>query len=93
MACPAQVFVSITREQFDMIVAKAAAAGINLTGAMSGEASHADFTVQWHFDAAAATFTVQCTRRPFLATCGMINDRIRELVLSSTRIGGRRTSM
>ena len=79
MACPEQVFNSISAEQFALIVDKAAAAGINING-HAGEMSRAGFSVRWEFEPATRTFTIQCIERPFLISCAAINNRIQELV-------------
>jgi hypothetical protein len=79
MLCAAQVFSSITQEQFDCIVAKAAAAGITIAGNI-GEMSQSGFTVKWAFDPAASTLTIQCTAHLFLVSCGTVNDRIHDII-------------
>jgi hypothetical protein len=79
MTCPAQVFRSVTRDQFARIVQKAAAAGVVLDG-HAGEVTHAAFALKWRFEPATGVFTVQCTRRPFIVSCSTINGRINELM-------------
>jgi hypothetical protein len=79
MPCAAQVFGSVTVEQFGCIVAKAAADGINIVG-NAGEMTHSGFTVNWRFDPAAATLTIQCTGHPFIVSCGTVNGRIHDIV-------------
>jgi hypothetical protein len=79
MPCAAQVFSSVTVEQFGCIVAKAAASGIKLAG-NADEMSRSGFTVNWQFDPAAATLTIQCTEHPFIVSCGTVNDRIHDIV-------------
>lgn len=79
MTCPAQVFRSVTRDQFARIVLKAAAAGISLEG-QAGEVTHSAFVLKWRFEPAAGVFIVQCTQRPFIVSCATINGRINELM-------------
>jgi hypothetical protein len=41
-----------------------------------GEASERGFTLRWSYDASAQTLQVQCTKKPFVVPCGMVNSRI-----------------
>jgi hypothetical protein len=79
MPCAAQVFSAVTTEQFSCIVAKAAAAGISITG-NAGEMSKSGFKVQWQFDPAASTLTIQCIDHPFFVSCGTVNSRVHDIV-------------
>jgi hypothetical protein len=81
MACPPQVFTSVTPEQLVRIMKKAAAAGIRLEGS-AGQITHSGLSVSWHFDPTNNTFTIQCFKRPFLTPCTLINSRIHELIQS-----------
>jgi len=81
MGCDAQVFTSVTPEQFARILKKAAESGLRL-GGNRGELSHSGFSIAWHFDPDNNTFTVQCTKHPFLMPCTFINSRMHDLVQS-----------
>jgi hypothetical protein len=41
-----------------------------------GEASKRGFTLKWTYEAGAQTLQIQCSKKPFLVPCGVINDRI-----------------
>jgi hypothetical protein len=77
--CAAQTFTSITSDQFNCLVLKAQANGINISG-NSGTASKDGITITWNFDPTAETLTLQCTGKPFFVSCGTINSEIHTLV-------------
>ena len=79
MPCAAQVFRPVTKEQFGAIVAKAAAADINLVG-NTGAVSHSGFTIAWTFEPTSSSWTIQCTSHPFVISCGTVNARIHDIV-------------
>jgi hypothetical protein len=41
-----------------------------------GEASSRGFTLQWTYDGGEQTLQIQCSKKPFLIPCRVINDRI-----------------
>lgn len=41
-----------------------------------GEASKRGFTLKWAYEAAEGTLRIECSKKPFLIPCGVINDRI-----------------
>jgi hypothetical protein len=41
-----------------------------------GEASKRGFTLRWTYEAEERTLEIQCSSKPFLIPCGVINDRI-----------------
>ena len=51
--------------------------------ANEGEQSHRGFTFTWSYDAAEETLRIQCTGKPFLVPCGVINSRIDQLAAKS----------
>jgi hypothetical protein len=80
-SCPTQLFENVTPTQFDCLSQKASAAGINISG-NAGSATQDGITVEWTFDPAAATLSIQCTSAPFFVPCGTINSKISDLVQS-----------
>jgi hypothetical protein len=43
-----------------------------------GEASERGFTLGWSYDARAEELEIQCTKKPLLVPCGMVNGRIND---------------
>ena len=41
-----------------------------------GEASKKGFTLRWIYDTNEKSLEIQCSSKPFLVPCGMVNDRI-----------------
>jgi hypothetical protein len=41
-----------------------------------GEASKRGFTLKWTYEVGEQTLQIQCSKKPFLVPCGMVNDRI-----------------
>jgi hypothetical protein len=78
-SCAAQLFSGFTVEHFTCLVAKANAAGIDISG-NAGSASRDGVTVAWVFDPGAQTLSIQCTSAPFFVSCGAINSKIHDLV-------------
>jgi hypothetical protein len=43
-----------------------------------GEATERSFTLEWSYDANAEQLQIQCTKKPFVVPCGMVNGRIED---------------
>ena len=43
----------------------------------SGEASKKGFTLKWTYNPSEQTLQIQCSDKPFLVPCGVVNDRIK----------------
>lgn len=41
-----------------------------------GEASKRGFTLKWTYEVEKQNLQIQCSKKPFLVPCGVINDRI-----------------
>jgi hypothetical protein len=41
-----------------------------------GEASARGFTLNWRYNAAEQSLFVQCSKKPFVVTCGMVTNRL-----------------
>ena len=80
-SCPAQLFDNVTQPQFDCLSQKAKAAGIDIVG-NTGTACKDGITMEWAFDPAAATLSIQCTSSPIFPPCSVINSKIHSLVES-----------
>jgi hypothetical protein len=42
------------------------------------EASERGFTLKWSYDSSVQTLQIQCTKKPFVVPCGMVNGRIKD---------------
>jgi hypothetical protein len=79
MACPSITLTGITTENYQTLLAKAAAQGLNLAGT-TGSTEYQGMQFLWNYDAAAGSLTIQCTDKPIFIPCSMIESRIRALV-------------
>jgi hypothetical protein len=43
-----------------------------------GEASERGFTLKWRYDATEQSLLVQCSKKPFLVSCGMVMKRLND---------------
>jgi hypothetical protein len=77
--CAAQVFDSITPEQYACLTSKATAQGISITGP-SGQATAHGITIGWLYDSVAQRLTLQCLSAPWVISGGTINHHIHDLV-------------
>ena len=41
-----------------------------------GEATERGFTLRWSYDTSEQTLRIQCTKKPFLVPCGLVEGRI-----------------
>jgi hypothetical protein len=44
-----------------------------------GEASKRGFTLNWTYEADKQVLQIQCSEKPFLLPCGVVNDRVNGL--------------
>lgn len=79
MACPSQAF-KVTAEQLAGLADSALAAGVTLTG-YHGQAEHDGSTIQYDYDPVFDKLVVTCTSKPLIVSCGMVNSKIRELIM------------
>ena len=77
--CAAQVFSDISPAKWLAFKAKAASENITLNGD-DGQITEQGFTFNWHYDATAASLTIQCMGHPFLVTCGEVNGKVHHLI-------------
>jgi hypothetical protein len=47
-------------------------------GSDQGEMTERGFTLKWSYDPSAQTLQIQCTKKPFVVPCGMVNSRIED---------------
>jgi hypothetical protein len=80
--CDPQTFTGITQDQFNSLIQKAVAAGIQISG-NSGSAEQSGVTIAWDFDPTAQTLTLHCTGKPFIVPCGTVNSKMHDLVTSA----------
>lgn len=77
-----QVFRDVTLEQYNQLVAKAKAAGIDLNGT-SGAASKFGVEISWNYAQEAQELTLQCLKTPFFVKAADVDAKIRTLVTES----------
>lgn len=80
MACKPVVFKGITRERFQAVRARIRAqADVNVVGD-TGTASGGGFEATWIYDEPSQALTIQCTRKPFFMSEGLVAEKIRDVV-------------
>ena len=78
-------FQSITPEQYALLIAKANAAGLALSG-NSGTASRLGVEVTWNYSPESCLLVVQCLRTPFFLKPEEVNAKIEALVRETTAV-------
>jgi hypothetical protein len=81
-ASAAQLFEGITPAQYARLVAKAKAAGIDLSG-NSGTASKFGVEVAWNYTTETQELTLQCLKTPFFVSAADVDTKIQTLVKES----------
>jgi hypothetical protein len=76
---PPQVFSNISPERYAILIQKASAAGINLTG-NSGVASNFGVEVQWNYLPEIRELTFQVLNTPFFLSAESVEKRIKAVV-------------
>ena len=80
MAFKPVTFKNITREHFQAIRARIRAqADVSVVGD-TGTASGNGFEASWNYDEPSQTLTIQCTKKPFWVSDGLVADKITALV-------------
>jgi len=77
--CPPMTFSGITAQTYQELLVKAQAQGLELNGP-SGSTEYQGMEFTWSYDEAAESLTIQCTNKPMLIPCGMIESRIRGVI-------------
>jgi hypothetical protein len=77
--CPPIALSGITPEKYRSLLAQAQSHGLNLTGE-TGSISYQGMDFTWTYDASAQSLTLQCTDKPLLVPCSIIESRIRALI-------------
>jgi hypothetical protein len=80
--CAPQVFRGITAERYAILLKKAQANGINLSG-NGGTASKYGVEVAWNYDQAGQELTFHCLRTPFFMKPEDVNAQIESMVKES----------
>jgi hypothetical protein len=76
MACPEIVIEQIPLDLYAKLLNEATAAGATFYGT---KASFQHLEFDWDYDQPSQTLRMTCTKKPFYATCGEVESRIREL--------------
>ncbi len=77
--CPEIVLDGLTPEKYAALLEAAQKQGISLSGD-AGTTEYSGMQFQWSYDAASGTLRMQCTEKPFMIPCHMIEQKIRQLV-------------
>jgi hypothetical protein len=75
-SCPPMTFSEVTPEKYQELMLRAQEQGLELSGE-SGSTSFQGMDFEWNYDAAARSLTIQCTNKPFLIPCSVIESKIR----------------
>jgi hypothetical protein len=76
VACDAQTFVGVDASKWALVKEMIGNDyGIRVESDR-GEASTHGFTLRWSYDVSARTLEIQCSKKPFFVSCGVINGRI-----------------
>ncbi len=74
-----QVFTGVTPAQYAILLEKAQAAGLSLSG-NSGSVSKFGVEVAWNYSPETQELTLQCLRTPFFVSAAEVNARLKTLV-------------
>ena len=74
-----QVFSGITPAQYAILVDKASAAGLDLSG-HSGTASKYGVEVAWNYAPELGELSIQCLKTPFFMSPEAVNAKVKSLV-------------
>jgi len=80
MACPEITIEGIDAALYAKLLAEATAAGAKFDGS---QATLGGLAFDWNYDGEANVLHATCLHHPFFATCGIIEEKIRELVEKS----------
>jgi len=77
--CPEIALSEITAEKYQSLLATAKSQGLDLTGE-TGSTTYQGMDFTWTYSPAAQSLAIQCTNKPMLIPCSMIESRIRSLI-------------
>ena len=77
VACPEIVVPEVTEALYGELLQQLTAAGGKFNG---NEATIDGCTLAWTWDQPSDTLRIVCTKKPLLASCGMVESKIRELI-------------
>lgn len=75
--CPEISIPQIDGDLYEKLLAEANSAGASFEGS---KASISGLEFDWNYDLESQTLNVTCTKKPFYATCGEVENRIQELI-------------
>lgn len=79
MACDALTFTGVDRSKLSAVRETVEREyGIRIDSD-HGQQAERGFTLKWDYDPAARTLRIQCTGKPFIVPCAVVNKRIRDL--------------
>ena len=83
--CPEITLPGIPQELYDKLLSEAHAAGAFFEGT---KAQFKGCVFDWNYDAASQTLHVTCLSKPFIFSCGEVEQHIRELVKGAQDVVG-----
>ncbi len=78
-SCPAITLNGVSTEKYQQLIQTAQSQGLQLTGE-SGSTQYQGMDFTWAYSAKEESLTIQCTNKPMLIPCSMIETRIRSLI-------------
>jgi len=77
VSCPEITIEEIPQDLYAKLLAEATAAGAIFEGSF---AKIEGLSFDWNYDPSAQVLHITCLKKPFFASCGVVESRIRELV-------------
>ena len=77
VSCPEISLEEIDKDLYGRLLYEATAAGAEFDGT---KACIEGLEFDWNYDEATQTLNITCTKKPFYASCGVVESKIRELV-------------
>jgi len=79
-ACPELRYSNVSAAAWQRC--KAAVSQYVQIGTDQGEASARGVTIRWNYDAARQALSLQCLSKPFIVSCGYVNEQLGKAVKS-----------
>ena len=74
-----QIFSGITAAQFQKLIEKANAAGVQITG-ISGRVDKMGIEIEWNYSEEEQQLKLTCLHTPFFVSSDSVNEKLRDMV-------------